>query len=90
MVILPETNRHRAIAIAERIRGAVAAQTFNSVSLSVSIGVSSFRPGLTPEQLLDEADQDMYRRKNSSKKAEQLPGEKPSVEMTISSFRDDL
>lgn len=90
VVILPETNRHRAIAIAERIRGAVAAQTFNSVSLSVSIGVSSFRPGLTPEQLLDEADQDMYRRKNSSKKAEQLPGEKPSVEMTVSSFRDDL
>lgn len=90
VVILPETNRHRAIAIADRIRGAVAAQTFNDVGLSVSIGVASYRPGLTPEQLLDEADQDMYRRKNSGKKKEQPDADKTSLEITISSFRDEL
>ena len=68
----------------------MAAQTFNDVALSVSIGVASFRTGLTPEQLLDEADQDMYRRKNSSKKTGQPDSGKTSAEMTINSFRNDL
>jgi diguanylate cyclase (GGDEF)-like protein len=89
VVILPETNRHRAIAIANRIQSAVAAQSFNNVALSVSIGVASFRPGLTPEQLLDEADQDMYRRKNSSRQKKQPAIKDTSAEMTISAFRDD-
>ena len=63
VVILPEANRRKASAIAERIREAVSAHSFGNARLSVSIGVSSFRPGLASEQLLDEADQDMYRRK---------------------------
>jgi diguanylate cyclase (GGDEF)-like protein len=67
VVILPETNRRRALAIADRIRSVVAAQSFGDARLSVSIGVTASRPGLTPEQLLEEADRDMYRRKNSSK-----------------------
>jgi diguanylate cyclase (GGDEF)-like protein len=63
VVILPEASRRKASAIAERIGEAVSAHSFSNAQLGVSIGVTSFRPGLTPEQLLDEADQDMYRRK---------------------------
>jgi len=70
VVILPETNRRKALTIADRIRGALAAQSFNGSRLSVSIGVTSNRPGMTPEQLLEEADQDMYRRKNIGKTQE--------------------
>jgi diguanylate cyclase (GGDEF)-like protein len=89
VVILPETNRRRALAIAERIRKAVSNRTFGSARLSVSIGVSAYRPGLTPEQLLDEADQDMYRRKNSSK-GKPPPGEQStSIDTLISTFRDE-
>lgn len=89
VVILPETNRRSALAIAERIRNTVAARSFGKARLSVSIGVSAFRPGLTPEQLLDEADQDMYRRKNSIKKKDQPVEDDGSVELMISAFRDE-
>lgn len=68
VVILPETNRHNAVAISKRLAQVMSTQTFGNIGLNVSIGVSSFRPGLTPEQLLEEADQDMYRRKNLAKK----------------------
>ncbi len=68
VVILPETSRRTALIIADRIRSAVAAQPFENVSLSVSVGATTFRPGLTPEQMVEEADRDMYRRKNASRK----------------------
>ena len=67
VIILPETNRHNAQMVAQRIRNSVAAQTFAKVPLSVSIGISSFRPELTPEQFLDEADKDLYQQKAVTK-----------------------
>lgn len=67
VVILPETSRRTALIIAERIRSTVSTQSFENVSLSVSIGVTSFHPGLTPEHLVEEADRDMYRRKNAAR-----------------------
>jgi diguanylate cyclase (GGDEF)-like protein len=76
VVILPETNRRKAQTISKRIGEAMTAQSFGEIGLNVSIGVSSFRTGLTPEQLLDEADKDMYRRKNRAKKNGQSPVEK--------------
>jgi diguanylate cyclase (GGDEF)-like protein len=63
VVILPETNRHRATQVAARIQQAVTTQIEAEMPLSVSIGIASYRPGLTPEQLLDEADQDLYHQK---------------------------
>jgi diguanylate cyclase (GGDEF)-like protein len=77
VVILPETNRRRAFAIAERIRESVNGHFFENNAISISIGVASYHNGLSPEQLLDEADLDMYRRKNMGKNKEQL-GEKMS------------
>jgi len=67
VVILPETSRRTALIIADRIRSSVSTQSFENVSLSVSIGVTSFHPGLTPEHLVEEADRDMYRRKNAAR-----------------------
>jgi diguanylate cyclase (GGDEF)-like protein len=87
-VILPETNRRKALAIAERIKEAVGGESFENTRLSVSIGVACLRPGLTPEQLLDEADQDMYRRKNSAKSKEQ-PAEKIGVPLPLFSPREE-
>jgi diguanylate cyclase (GGDEF)-like protein len=79
VVILPETNRKKAQAISKRIGEAMTAQSFGDIGLNVSIGASSFRPGMSPEQLLDEADQDMYRRKNRAKKNGQPAVEKFSL-----------
>jgi diguanylate cyclase (GGDEF)-like protein len=64
VAILPEINRRNAQVVAERIRAAVAGCESAKAPLSVSIGIASFRPGLTPEQLLDEADQSLYQRKS--------------------------
>lgn len=89
VVILPETNRRKAIAIASRIRNAVAMQSFEEAGLSVSIGVASYRPGMTPEQLLDEADQEMYRRKQAAKLPPHLPKEANPPETTPNPFRQD-
>jgi diguanylate cyclase (GGDEF)-like protein len=72
VVILPETSRRKALNIAERIRSAVAAQPFDDTNLSVSIGVTAFHAGLTPEQIVDEADKDMYRRKNAARTTKEL------------------
>ena len=88
VVILPEANRRKATAIARRISEAVAAQAFESAGLSVSIGVASYRPGLTPEQLLDEADQEMYRRKEESRENHREqegapPAGRPAGEMKL-------
>ncbi|MDD2696329.1 MAG: diguanylate cyclase [Anaerolineales bacterium] len=75
VVILPETNRRMAKSIAERIRRAVENQPETRNRLGVSIGIGVFRPGLTPEQLIDEADQELYRDKNIRKLlAEGTPG----------------
>lgn len=89
VVILPETSRRKAIAIASRIRNAVAMQPFEEAGLSVSIGVASYRPGMTPEQLLDEADQEMYRRKQAAKLTPRLPKDANPPETTPNPSRQD-
>jgi len=66
VVILPETNRRLAMLTTERIRKAVEGQTLFESKMSVSAGISVYRPGMTPEQLLEEADQDLYRQKGEN------------------------
>jgi diguanylate cyclase (GGDEF)-like protein len=72
VVILPETSRRKALNIADRIRSAVYTQLFEETNLSVSIGVTAFHAGLSPEQMVDEADKDMYRRKNAARLTREL------------------
>ena len=68
VVILPETTQERARVVAERIEQATSTHPAGNVPLAVSIGVATFRPGLTPEHLLEESDQDLYRQKGSSRR----------------------
>jgi len=64
VVILPETNRRMAKTTADRIMSAVKNQAQFDVQMSVSAGIAVYRSELSPEELLEEADQDLYRQKN--------------------------
>ena len=66
-VILPETPRDESLALAERLRGVVAAVDIcdgkHRARISVSAGVSFFRPADGPDDLLRRADEALYRAK---------------------------
>ena len=74
-LVLPETDLRGALAIAERVRAACAAQPHataqGAVSVTLSIGVSAWEPGdnarLTPEELLERADKALYRAKQGGR-----------------------
>ncbi len=73
LLILPQTGRHRALALAEKLRRGIEAtevlgphETRDSIPLhcTVSIGVASFGTGVdTPERLLKSVDEALYRAK---------------------------
>ena len=65
VVVLPETDAQGAESVSAKMRKAVAAQKFAEQPLSISIGVATFRPGITGEQMLEEADAALYRLKAS-------------------------
>ena len=69
-LVLPETDLRGALAIAERVRAACAAQQHGTgqgaIKVTVSVGVSAWQPGaaaMTPEELLENADRALYRAK---------------------------
>ncbi len=69
-VILPLTGRDSAMMVAERIRGAVAATKFPSMTCTVSIGVAEYAPpdGVTSiPYLIRAADLALYRAKRSGR-----------------------
>lgn len=69
-ILLVDTSPETGLAVAERIRAAVAANRFEGrgsagLHVSVSIGVAAYPAhGTTPETLLDVADKAMYRAKS--------------------------
>jgi diguanylate cyclase (GGDEF)-like protein len=70
-VLLPQTSAQEALVIAERIRRRVESTPFPHASgrvggiITVSVGISSFGPGLeTPESVVRAADQALYRAKS--------------------------
>lgn len=73
VVLLPETIPERAEQVAERIRAALAAQTFTggrrlSLRVTASFGIASFPAhAQSPQQLIAAADTAMYRAKSLSK-----------------------
>lgn len=74
VLIMPHTNRERAMRVAERIRTAVADFSFlepdHPVRVTVSVGVATFSPGLdiaSAEQLVAAADRALYAAKNAGK-----------------------
>lgn len=66
VIILPETNRRRARVIADRICKAVEEQNQLEITLSTSVGIGVYRAGLTPEELLEEADRELYKHKHAN------------------------
>lgn len=66
VVILPETNRRMARATAERIIKAVRSQSQFEAEMSVTAGIAVYRSELSPAELLEEADKDLYRQKNTN------------------------
>jgi diguanylate cyclase (GGDEF)-like protein len=78
VVVLPETAPSGAMVIAERIRRAIEAHTFLKghgleARISASFGISSYPDhALTPEGLIQKADQAMYRVKERNKNGIEL------------------
>ena len=63
VIILPATPESGARVVADRLVDAFDGKIFAGLPVRVSVGIASFRPGMTPEQLLDEADKELYRQK---------------------------
>ena len=76
VILMSDTSCHEAVALAERIRKAIAGRRFSSektaISLSVSIGVSTLADGdfnyvINPDELICIADKAMYMAKDKGK-----------------------
>jgi diguanylate cyclase (GGDEF)-like protein len=68
-VVLPETTRHGAFVVAEKIREAIASEPFlRDVHVTVSIGVAAYPyDGETSDELLRVADAALYEAKRSGR-----------------------
>ncbi len=72
VVVMPETDKNGALAVAERIRRAIAEHTFEFNNLeplhvTVSLGVGEMPPTKTKEELIKMADEALYRAKESGR-----------------------
>ena len=74
LIVLPEADLNTAIAVAERVREAVATHPFDTgkgderAHLSMSMGTSAYMGvALSDRQLISQADENMYRAKRSGK-----------------------
>jgi two-component system cell cycle response regulator len=73
VVVMPETTLPAAMSVAERLRGAVAAEPFvihgagQHQPITISIGVAVAQPGDTVDTLLQRADDALYQAKNSGR-----------------------
>ncbi len=63
-IILKGTNLEGAQTVTEKIHRAMENQSIADKPLSVSVGEAELRSNLSPEQLLEEADCDLYRHKS--------------------------
>lgn len=68
VLVLPDTDRAGAVAMAERCRGAVAAEAWDRRAITVSVGVSTRTPETADaDELLQEADVALYRSKQAGR-----------------------
>lgn len=63
VVVLPETPRDRAEAVARKLRQIVSEVESPEVPQRISVGLAEFRPGMTPKDLLQTADRNLYQAK---------------------------
>ncbi|MCV6602646.1 MAG: GGDEF domain-containing protein, partial [Cohaesibacter sp.] len=73
-VILPRTNLRQAVSVAESIRKAVMAKELikrstgeNLGRITISIGASTYKPGDTPQSMIERADKCLYAAKRGGR-----------------------
>ncbi|XGA79843.1 diguanylate cyclase [Halomonas sp. CH40] len=68
VVLLPETNLTETVGMAERLRCCIADEPFPEVgSITISLGVTNFQRGDTPNTLLKRADRALYEAKETGR-----------------------
>lgn len=73
LVIIPDAEETAALALAHRIRTAIAEHSFPGAEvlpggrLTVSIGLASYRQGMSPANLMDQADKALYAAKEAGR-----------------------
>jgi len=66
-ILLPDTRLQGAATFAERLRRQIADSRIRGLSVTVSIGITAFRPGDDAQQLLARADDALYRAKKAGR-----------------------
>lgn len=67
-IIAPETSREDAIVLAEKLRTKIETHHFPTVdSITVSLGVTTFRKGCSVEEMVEQADKALYRAKEKGR-----------------------
>ena len=74
-ILLPGTPLSGAQVFAERLRSRVAERPLQGLSITVSIGISGFRPGEGSDALLGRADSALYRAKRGGRDSVVIAGE---------------
>ena len=64
VIVMPETGLESAQLVAERLKNLASPQQVSKIPVSLSVGLAGYQAGLSPEQLLETADQDLYRQKS--------------------------
>ena len=73
IIVMPETHKDDAYLLAERIRSTVEQQAFvvvagEEIHRTISVGVASYpEDGLNPQEVVERADEALYRAKNNGK-----------------------
>lgn len=71
LILSPESNADEAFAIAERVRREVENTEFlfeeKILKITISLGISSFRAGMTPEEFIKSADRSLYLAKQNGR-----------------------
>ncbi|WP_341939665.1 sensor domain-containing diguanylate cyclase [Marinimicrobium sp. C2-29] len=76
VALLPETDASEAARMGERLRRRIEAEPFPEVGvLTISLGVTNFRNGDTPNTLLKRADTALYKAKDSGRNRVMVSGE---------------
>jgi diguanylate cyclase len=86
-VILPKANNPQAVAVGERVRSAIASRKITVRhtgavigSITLSIGVGTYRPGETVEDLIVRADEALYAAKRGGRnRVSGEPGQQPEA-----------
>ena len=90
-MLLSQTPPDQAIVLADRLRQRIAQTSINRLEqgckVTVSIGVAGLRPGMTTDDLINEADQAHYRAKQAGKNRVVGPEPLPQTEKTSNPVR---